>query len=104
MHRERIFPGLRAQNICAIGKIPVESVVKVIVADEKKITIEAVVDAVKWKYFLSTDEFRRDFRGMKFFAGAETEEPSSLTIKVKEDVAAQNTKPHAKDYLYTSVL
>ena len=105
MHRERIYPGLRAQNVCAIGRLPVESVVKVIAADEKKVTIEAVVDGMKRKYFLSADEFRRDFNGMKFFAGPETEEPSSsLTMKAQENGSAQNLKPHSQDYLYTSVL
>lgn len=104
MNRDRIFPGVRALSVVTIGRLEADSVVKVIVVDRKKITIEAIVDAVKRKYFLSPEEFRRDFNPMEFFAGVEIAEPSDLTKPDIEKETVQSPKPHAKDYLYTAAL
>ena len=104
MNRGHIFPGLRALSVVTIGKLPADSVVKVLVADTKKITIEAIVDAVKRKYFLSVEEFRRDFHIMEFFAGAEIAEASSLAGAANEKAPAPDLKPHSRDYLYASVV
>ena len=104
MNRGHIFPGLRALSVVTIGKLPADSVVKVLVADTKKITIEAIVDAVKRKYFLSVEEFRRDFNAMEFFAGAEIAEASSLAGEANVKAPTSDLKPHSRDYLYTSVV